>query len=104
MTTISDDEIDVVKVPCKLAFRTEGNDVNCYMMPRIPDLGPTFLISRMPLRVLQMDPTIWEDWRAIMRRAYVLIVKSALGVELDPDQLIEVGGPEIERTPGGKGH
>lgn len=102
--TTGEEKISIEAVPCKLGFRTEGNDVNCYMMPRIPDLGPMFLISRMPLRVLQMDPTIWEDWRAIMRRAYVLIVKSALGVELDPDQLIEVGGPEIERMPDVKGH
>jgi hypothetical protein len=95
------DEVTAERATFKLGFRTEGNFVNCYLMPTVAGAGPIFLLSTMPLRVCQTDQTIFDDWKEIMKRALAVSMKEALGIE--SISMIEEEGPENERSSGG-GH
>lgn len=85
--------MSIVK-PFRLAFRTEGSMVNCYFAA--PDtMEGARLVSAMPRRILQAEPQLWEDWRALMRRALSVMCREAIGSE--PVEFTEEVAPEHER-------
>lgn len=81
--------------PFRLAFRTEGAQVNCYIAPTDTMEGAR-LLSCMPRRVLQADDSIWQDWKALMQRVMTVICKEALNAT--PVNWVEEPGPEHEKS------
>lgn len=84
--------------PFRLAFRTEGQMVNCYLAP-MGSMEGAHLVSCMPLPVLQYERPIWDDWKALMNRALTVMCREALGVE--PTHFTEETAPDHERAGNG---
>ena len=95
MSNEQDSELQATDQPFRLCFRHEGSMINCYIAP--PDtMEGAILMSCMPKRVLDADRTIWEDWRALMKRVIVVICREVL--ETEPLEMIERPAPESERS------
>lgn len=80
--------------PFRLAFRTEGTMVNCYVAA-MDTMAGAHLLGCMPRVVLVADESIWEDWKRLMERAMVPLCRSVFGSE--PSHWEEHAAPEHER-------
>ena len=89
-----DEQPDGLVEPFRLAFRTEGSQVNCYIAP-LETMQGARLVSTMPVAVLNADARIWTDWKLLMRRALRVMCREALGAE--PVTMLERPAPENER-------
>lgn len=64
--------------PFRIAFRTEGANVNCYLAENDTMEGAQ-LISFMPYSALKADATIFPDWQSCMQRVVAAACKGVLG-------------------------
>lgn len=56
-------------LPIRLAFRAEGDFVNVYHEDSSGDDG-IILLATMRRALLDADPLLWEQWKAMMMQAY----------------------------------
>ncbi len=66
----------------RLAFRTEGETVNCYLAPKETMRG-ALLISSMRKDVLVVDDGLWLVWRKVMDVWLRRLISDVIGVSPD---------------------
>ncbi len=53
----------------RLAFRSEGDFVNCYFAP-LRTMDGAILVSSMRRSILETDPVLFEDWKMALQLAF----------------------------------
>lgn len=82
----------------RIAFRNEGEHVNCYYAA--PDtMEGAMLLSSMRRSLLRSVPGMWDQWREMMRAALALATEEVLGVTADDWETHPA--PEHERAGNG---
>lgn len=85
---------DVQHMGIRLAFRREGEFVNCYLAKRETMERATLLGA---MRVTAMEAAgVWDDWKALMRRVLEHHIKETIGIT--PAWGDEEKAPEHERA------
>lgn len=85
----------LVKIPCRLAIRHEGDFVNAYMA--LDDtMQDAKLLGSILCALVDANPELFEQWKNTMRTAMALIVKSIFGA--NPVWGGEEKAPEHERA------
>ena len=83
---------DDADFPCRLAFREEGEFVNCYLALKETMEGAVLLSSmRTPIVI-----DVFEDWKDLMRRQMTAAIKDVFGAEVLGYE--EQNAPEHERS------
>ena len=81
--------------PFRIAFRKEGDFVNCYYAEPHTMQGAV-LLSSMRTSILAAQPYVWNAWKALMRQVIGNEARFATG--LDIVRFDEHVAPEHERT------
>lgn len=85
----------LIKIPCRLAIRHEGDFVNAYMA--LDDtMQDAKLLGSILHALVDANPKLFEQWKNTMRAAMAAIVKSICGTE--PIWGGEQKAPEHERA------
>lgn len=78
----------------RLAIRREGEFVNAYHAAS-GTMDGAMLVGSIRVSILDAHKDIWEDWKALMSRAYQTVVHDATGCEVEMN---EGPAPEHERS------
>jgi len=75
--------------PVRMAFRTEGDAVNCYIV--VDQLKLQKVVARMDRRSLDEDPPLFDEWKALMTGHLLRWIKAQ---GLSVDKVMERNAPE----------
>lgn len=78
----------------RLAFRAEGQFVNCYVMPP-KGMNDAIFIGSILLRLAENE-ALHEAWIEFMKRCFATMLKEAAGIEVANYEYCDV--PENERS------
>lgn len=81
--------------PFRLAFRVEGEFVNCYFADN-DSLDDALLLGSMRRNVLDKDRAIWEAWKTLMQTVISEACLRSIGVA--PESFGEIRAPEHEKA------
>lgn len=85
--------------PFRLAFRAEGEFVNCYYAA--PDtMTGAWLMGSMRRSLLERTPGVFASWRALMQQILSAACTDALGAA--PESFVVRAAPEHERSGAGE--
>jgi hypothetical protein len=80
--------------PFRLAFRGEGEFVNCYFADN-DTLAEAILVGSLRLAVVEKHPEAFEQFKELMTQVLISACRDAIGVE--PAFFHEYPAPEHER-------
>ena len=81
--------------PIRLAFRHEGDKVNCYLAD-MHTMEDAQFIGCVPVAACDMDKQIFQDFKALMQKVFTVACVQTIGVA--PSSFHDQPAPEHEKA------